>query len=124
MAIKAKSEIAVSPLGRTSMDKHLVRIGETIMNGLGMSIKKVGLFMPMLSLCRRLMQHLSEDHPTYLQLLEELIVDLSAERSEWRCAAVFLMVRPNNNFSSAYGYQIHHPSSEIVLVDLGNSCHC
>ncbi|KAF9211017.1 serine/threonine-protein kinase M1 [Podila verticillata] len=118
MAIKVKSEIAVSPLGRTSMDKHLVKIGETIMNGLDMSIKKVRLFMPMLSLCRRLMQHLSEDHPTYLQLLEELIVDLSAERSEWRCTAVFLMLSLLAENKGHTPYRLLQPKMELVCTSV------
>ncbi|KAG0338696.1 serine/threonine-protein kinase M1 [Podila horticola] len=118
IAIKAKSEIAISPLSGTSMDKHLVKIGETIVNGLGVSVQKVGLFMPMLSLCRRLMQHLSEDHPTYLQLLEELIVDLSDERSEWRSTGIFLMMSLLAEDKGQTRYRLLQPRMELLCTSV------
>ncbi|KAG0083919.1 serine/threonine-protein kinase M1 [Podila epicladia] len=118
IAIKAKSEIAVSPLSGTSMDRHLVKIGETIVNGLGVSVQRVGLFMPMLGLCRRLMQHLSEDHPTYLQLLEELIVDLSEERSEWRSTGIFLTMSLLAEDKGQTHYRLLQPRMELLCTSV------
>lgn len=75
------------PLGSTSLDGSLTRIGDSIARKIAGSLKMTRL-AHLLPLCRRVMQHLPEDHSVYNRLLSALIDQVFAESSSFRSTLV------------------------------------
>lgn len=75
------------PLGSTSLDGSLARIGDSIARKIAGSLRMTRLAY-LLPLCRRVMQHLPEDHSVYNRLLSALIDQVFAESSSFRSALV------------------------------------
>jgi hypothetical protein len=75
------------PLGSTPLDGCLTRIGDFIARKISGSLKmtRLAYFLP---LCRRVMQHLPEDHPVYNRLLSALIDQVFTESISSRSTMV------------------------------------
>ncbi|KAG9067389.1 serine/threonine-protein kinase M1 [Linnemannia hyalina] len=87
LAQRVRAMLVDDPLAITSLDGSLARIGDSIARKIAGSLKMTRLAYH-LPLCRRVMQHLPEDHPVYNRLLSALIDQVFAESSSFRSTLV------------------------------------
>lgn len=87
LAQRVRAMLVDDPLGSTSLDGSLTRIGDSIARKIAGSLKMTRL-AHLLPLCRRVMQHLPEDHSVYNRLLSALIDQVFAESSSFRSTLV------------------------------------
>ncbi|KAF9908954.1 serine/threonine-protein kinase M1 [Linnemannia zychae] len=87
LAQKAGVMLVEDPIGSTALDGTLSRFSDLIARRFAGSLK-MSRFVFFLQLCRRIMQHLPEDHPVYNRLLAALIDQVFADSSALRTAQV------------------------------------
>ncbi|KAF9122997.1 serine/threonine-protein kinase M1 [Mortierella sp. 14UC] len=87
LAQKAGAMLAEDPLGSTALDGTLSRFSDLIARRFAGSLK-MSRFVFFLQLCRRIMQHLPEDHPVYNRLLAALVDQVFVDSSALRTAQV------------------------------------
>ncbi|KAF9427653.1 serine/threonine-protein kinase M1 [Podila epigama] len=120
IAIMAKPSLSIDILGPTPMDRSLATVCKAIVQGLRTPAHAKRLFQPMLSMSRKIMWHLPEDHPSYSHLSQVLIDEASTQKVKGRSTFAFATLSLIAKDKNQSHYRFLQPQIELVCTIILN----